>query len=345
MSRKTVYNANLVTEEKWEQVNKENKDLLEEFIEYKRSTGKSEETIYQYYSMLRIFFVWLLENAKNKFFVDITKRDLIKFQGYCLNTLGHSPNRVRTMRSAISSLSLYIESILDEDYPDFRNIVNKIEAPVKVPVREKTILTFKECEEVADRLLEEGKVQLACFMMVACYSGLRKQELTRLLVKDFTTNIKMALGNSFYKTSPIKVKGHGNRVEPKYVWNKADKYLKAWLEYREENGIECEYLFCRKTEKGYDKLLVSTANSFAESLNKYFDTGVLYMHCLRHLLVSELERAGLPMTVAQFLLGHSNLSVTEIYNDVPKDESMEQFADFFSGKVDKIENKKSLSDL
>lgn len=345
MSRKTVYNANLVTEEKWNNVNKDNKDLLAEFLEYKRSTGKSEETIYQYESMLRIFFVWLLENAKNKFFVDITKRDLIKFQGYCLNTLGHSPNRVRTMRSAISSLSLYIEAILDSEYPDFRNIVNKIEAPVKVPVREKTILTFKECEEVADRLLEEGKVQLACFMMVACYSGLRKQELTRLLVKDFTTNIKMALGNSFYKTSPIKVKGHGNRVEPKYVWNKADKYLKAWLEYREENGIECEYLFCRKTEKGYGKLLVSTANSFAESLNKYFDTGVLYMHCLRHLLVSELERAGLPMTVAQFLLGHSNLSVTEIYNDVPKDESMEQFADFFSGKVDKIENKKSLSDL
>lgn len=345
MSRKTVYNKDLVTEELWDKVNPENKSLLEEFIEYKRSTGKSEETIYQYYSMLRIFFVWLLENAKNKFFVDITKRDLIKFQGYCLNTLGHSPNRVRTMRSAISSASLFVENVLDDEYPNFRNIVNKIEAPVKVPVREKTILTFKECEEVADRLLEDGKVQLACFMMVACYSGLRKQELTRLLVKDFTTNIKMALGNSFYKTSPIKVKGHGNRVEPKYVWNKADKYLKAWLEYREENGIECEYLFCRKTEKGYDKLLVSTANSFAESLNKYFDTGVLYMHCLRHLLVSELERAGLPMTVAQFLLGHSNLSVTEIYNDVPKDESMEQFADFFSGKVDKIENKKYLSDL
>lgn len=344
MTRKTVYNANLVTEEKWKQVLQENKDLLEEFLEYKRSTGKSEETIYQYSSMLKVFFVWLLENAKNKFFVDITKRDLIKFQGYCLNTLGHSPNRIRTMRSAISSISLYIEGILDEDYPNFRNIVNKIEAPVKVPVREKTILTFKECEEVADRLLEDGKVQLACFMMVACYSGLRKQELTRLLVKDFTTNIKMALGNSFYKTSPIKVKGHGNRVEPKYVWNKADKYLKAWLEYREEKGIECEYLFCRKTEKGYDKLLVSTVNSFASTLTKEFGIPI-YCHNFRHVICSELERCGLPMTVAQFLLGHSNLSVTEIYNDVPKDESMEQFADFFSGKVDKIENKKSLSDL
>lgn len=338
MSRKTIYNKNLVTEELWGRVNLENKDLLEEFLEYKRSTGKSEETIYQYESMLRIFFVWLLENAKNKFFVDVTKRDLIKFQGYCLNTLKHSPNRVRTMRSAISSLSIYIESILDEDYPDFRNIVNKIEAPVKVAVREKTVLSFKECEMVADKLLEEGKYQLACFMMTACYSGLRKQELTRLLAKDFTTDIKMALGNSFYKTTPIKVKGHGNRVEPKYVWNKVNKYLKAWLNYREENNIECDYLFCRKDKGMYSQLLVSTANSFANTLTKEFNIPI-YCHNFRHLLVSELERAGLPMTVAQFLLGHSNLSVTELYNDVPKDESMEQFADFFSGKIDKVETK------
>ena len=78
--------------------------------------------------MLKIFLVWILEYAKNKEFVDINKRDLIKFQGYCLNTLGHSPNRVRTMRSAISSLSIYIENILDDVYPDFRNIVNKIES-------------------------------------------------------------------------------------------------------------------------------------------------------------------------------------------------------------------------
>ncbi len=343
MKRKTVYNHNLVTEEKWSQVNSENKELLSDFLEYKRSTGKSEETIYQYESQLKIFLVWLMENAKNKEFVDMNKRDIIKFQGYCLNTLGHSPSRIRSIRSAISSMSIYIESILDDVYPNFRNIVNKIEAPAKVPVREKTVLTFKECEEVADKLLEEGKYQLACFMMVACYSGLRKQELIRLLVKDFTTDVKMSLGNSFYKTTPIKVKGHGNRVEPRYVWNKADKYLKAWLDYRKEQGIECEYLFCRKTSNGYKKLLVSTANSFSESLDKYFGVRV-YLHSLRHLLVSELERAGLPMTVAQFLLGHSNLSITELYNDVPKDESMEQFADFFSGKVDKVE-KREISKL
>ena len=340
--RKTVYN-HIVSEDLWQQVNEENKSLLTEFLDYKRNTGKSEETIYQYQSQLKIFFVWLLEHAKNKEFIEINKRDIIKFQGYCLNTLGHSPARVRSMRSAISSLSQYVESMLDDVYPDFKNIVNKIEAPPLQPVREKTVLTFKECEEVADKLLKENRCQLACFMMVACYSGLRKQELTRLLVKDFTTDIKMALGSSFYKTTPIKVKGHGNRVEPKYVWNKVDKYLNAWLKQRKEEGIECEYLFCRKVEDRYEKMLVSTVNSFAQSLTREFGIPI-YCHNFRHTLCSELERCGLPLTVAQFLLGHSNLAVTEIYNDVPKDESMEQFSDFFQGKVKKL-SKKDIGNL
>lgn len=337
MSRKTVYN-NLVTQEEWEQVNEDNKDLMAEFLEYLGSVGRSKETISQYENDLKISFVWLLNNCKNKHFTEIKKRDVIKFQGFLLNTCGMSGARIRRLRSTLSSLSNYIENFLDDEYEDFRNIINKIEAPVLQSVREKTVLTFKECEEIADKLIKKGKIQLACFMMTACYSGLRKQELTRLLVKDFTSDINMSLGNSFYKTSPIKVKGKGNRMENRYVWNKVDKYLKLWLEYRKNNNIDCEYLFCRKVNNKYVQLVPKTINSFMRTLTNEFNVPI-YCHNFRHVLVSELERSGLPMTVSQFLLGHSSVSITEIYNDVPKDESMEQFSDFFNGKVKSIKKK------
>ena len=65
--RKTVYN-NIVSDDLWNSVNSENKELLIEFLDYKRNTGKSEETIYQYSSQIKIFLVWLLEHAKNKEF-------------------------------------------------------------------------------------------------------------------------------------------------------------------------------------------------------------------------------------------------------------------------------------
>lgn len=337
MKRKTVYNHNLVTEEKWDRVNSENKELLQEFLDYKRSTGKSEETIYQYESQIKIFLVWLLENAKNKEFVEIIKRDIIKFQGYCLNTLGHSPARIRSIRSALSSMSIYIENILDDIYPDFRNIINKIEAPKLEKVREKTILTMEECVDVCDKLLEEGKYQLACFLSIAIYSGMRKQELTRLLYKDFTEN-KQIIYNSFYKTSPIKLKGDRNKKESKLVWNKCDKYLNAWIKYREDNKIECEYLFCRELDGKWVKLLVSTVNSFVETYNRYFEHPI-YMHSFRHLFSTHLLQCGIPAEVVQMLLSHNDVSTTlNFYDDREKDETLKGFENFFSGEASQIKS-------
>jgi hypothetical protein len=68
MSRSTVYN-NIVTGEEFSQVNKENIELLNEWVEYLQSTDKSPETIKQFIKDANIFFVWLLQNSNNKFFV------------------------------------------------------------------------------------------------------------------------------------------------------------------------------------------------------------------------------------------------------------------------------------
>lgn len=153
----------------------------------------------------------------------------------------------------------------------------------------------------------------------------------------------MTLGDSFYKTTPIKVKGHGERKESKYLWNKADKWLKAWLKFREDNNIDCEYLFCRKDSGVWKQLLVASANSFAQSLDKEFESPI-YMHNFRHLLCSELVRAGLPLDVPKMLLGHGNVSVTAIYSDVPEEDTMGQYESFFKGEV-KTVDKKGLGDL
>nr|HPI98396.1 hypothetical protein [Synergistales bacterium] len=66
--------------------------------------------------------------------------DIIKYQNHLLNDLKLSSNRIRRMKSTLSSLSNYIVNILDDDYPEFKNIILKIEAPQKNLVREKTII-------------------------------------------------------------------------------------------------------------------------------------------------------------------------------------------------------------
>lgn len=113
---------------------------MNDFLEYLRSIGKADSTVKAYTSDLYIFFVWVLQNADNKYFPEISKRDIISYQNWLLRNNENSPARVRRLKSTLSSLSNYIEAILDDELPNFRSIVRKIENPVNEPTREKTVL-------------------------------------------------------------------------------------------------------------------------------------------------------------------------------------------------------------
>lgn len=136
MGRKTKQNK-ITSPELIAQVNPENLRLMEDFLEYLKSTGRSEGTIKGYRNDCLIFFVWALQNAKNKYFPEISKRDIVAYQNWLISNNENSPARVRRIKSTLSSLSNYIESILDDELPDFKPIIRKIESPINQPVREK----------------------------------------------------------------------------------------------------------------------------------------------------------------------------------------------------------------
>ncbi len=64
-------------------------------------------------------------------------------------------------------MSNFIENILDEDFPDFRNIINKIPAPASQLVREKTVFENEDLEELLNKLVEEQMYQEACCLALA----------------------------------------------------------------------------------------------------------------------------------------------------------------------------------
>ena len=141
------------------QGNVRNQDLKKEFLNYLKAINRSDGTIRQYGSDLDIFFCWVLQNAGNKEFSKITKRDIIAFQGWLINENGNSPARVRRLKATISSLSNFCENILsdeEEDYASFRSIVRKIENPPLQLVREKTVWEEEQLEELLRKLTELG---------------------------------------------------------------------------------------------------------------------------------------------------------------------------------------------
>lgn len=342
MGRKTVYNK-IFNEEDWEKVNPNNKDLFNQWKMYLMSTDKSKGTIDQYYNDLRILAIFLMKNLGNKFIVDLNKRDVIAFQGYSINEWGHSSNRTRRIRSCLSSLCNFIENIMDDLYPDFRNIVNKIEAPSKKPVREKTILSEEQVNNLLNILVESKQYQKACVFALAANSGARLNELLRFKVSYFD-DVNL-LNNSYYKTpEKVRIKGRGRDGGSKYKFilkNGFQEYLNLWLEERKRLDITNKELFVTRRNGEWLPAQDTTLQSWKTTFSKLLGVD-FYFHSLRHYLTTKLRSNNIPDKIIKEFFGWETIDMIEIYDD---NEAEDDFAKFFTSEgVKKVENK-GLSDI
>lgn len=327
--RTTVYNS-FQKPEKWEEVAAKNRRLLKDFLNYCQANDRSPATIKQYANKLSTFFIWNLENNDNKFFVDCRKRDFVNFIGYGRLELKWSSSHLAATKSCLSSLSNYVERVLDDEYPNFKNLISSLE-PIHVNhIREKTVLTVEQIEEALQKLSGRGDHQLACYLSLLFSSGVRKSEALQMKLEFFTDeNVVFDL---MYKTPKIRTKGRGvqGKQVPRYVFKyEFDPYLQAWLKQREELGIESEYLFVTKRYGEWVPANVSTANTWAGELSELMDTDI-YSHALRHAWTTKLSREKYPVEIIQKLQAWSSSDMVSIYNDMGDEEGL---MDFFASKT------------
>jgi len=340
MSRKTQQNT-ITSPELLKQVNEENIRLLNDFVTYMKSVQRSDRTIQGYISDIHIFFVWNLQNNKNKFFVDITKRDIISYQNWLVSNNKNSPARVRRLKSALSSMSNYIENILDDEYEGYRPIVRKVESPINQPVREKSIFTDEQLDNLLSELVDKKRYKQACMLAMAMCSGRRKSELVRFKLSYFTD--ENIICGSIYKTpEKIKTKGRsGGKYLTCYVLaNKFKPYLDLWVKEREELGITSDWLFPIDNEKD-EQMQSDTLNSWALTFTHMLGED-FYWHSLRHYFCTKLARMNLPDSIIQDIIGWESSDMVRLYKDISADE---QFEKYFDENGIKEIKKTSLSDL
>ena len=324
MARTTVYN-NITSPEKIELISDENKYLMREFVDYLQSIDRAQSTIEQYKHDLNIFFVWNAEHNDNTWFTKVSKREFAKFQAYALNEWNWSPNRIRRVKAVLSSLSNYIENILDEEeeFQGYRSVVRKIESPAKEEVREKTIITNEEVQMILDTLVEQEKYQLACLFALAAFGGARKSELLRYKVSYFDDENIMSTASLYRSPEKIKTKGRGKNGKQLYKYTLLDfkKYYDLWMAERQRLGIEDECLFVNKNG---DPLSVGSMDNYAEYFSKLLGRP-FYWHSLRHQLCTRLFKLGLPANVIQEYFGWSSIEMTSVYNDSDASDTFGQY--------------------
>jgi len=325
--RSTVYHR-IVSPEKWESVSQKNKDLLNEFLNYLRSANKSPATIAQYEAQLRTFFVFMLERCENKFFVDLKKREFVKYFGYLTNELEVSPNRICSIRAVLSSLSNFIERIMDEDYPQFRNLVKVLEPVDKAFVRERPVLTMDQIKECLEKLEADKKYQVAACLAVLAASGMRKSEIIQMKMEYFEKD-RLIYNGLAYETDKIRTKGRGKagKVVTRIVFRNLvdlDHYIDLWRKKREELGIKDEWMFVVYHDGSYEQATQSTINSFARTIGRYLGED-FFVHNVRHTTSTALELAGYPIDVVQTIFRWADPKMVKYYSNISDTQSLEKF--------------------
>ena len=319
-----TYRKVITSPELTEQINPENKKLMERFLK-NFATRRSPKSVVTYRSNLTIFFTWNLLENDNISFIEAKKRDLMDFFDYCVTELQWSPNRFAQCHSSLSSFSTWIENVYDDKYPEFRNLLPKIDKPSKELVRKKSVFTKEELDGLMEYLGGIDRPQEQCLLALAMASGARVSELARFTTTMIDEDHTEFDGLFLETTEEMQVKGRG--VNGKQIVRYIIKdiflpYYKQWLPIREEimkrNHKTHDYIFIRQDG---EPAQVSTFRSWMEKWDRALDKH-LYAHSLRHFWTTYLLAAGLEKELVQELQQWSSDTLVSLYNDATaKDRS------------------------
>lgn len=159
-----------------------------------------------------------------------------------------------------------------------------------------------EAEEPAPKRLRAAR--LACLIEVLYATGLRVSELIALPISAAERNARM-----------LTVRGKGNKERLVPLNEAAKKAMREYLALLSANGVrQTKWLFPSFGQTGH-----LTRQHFARELKMLAAAAGLRQvspHVLRHAFASHLLHNGADLRVVQTLLGHADISTTQIYTHV-----------------------------
>ncbi len=258
--------------------------------------------------------------------------DLMKFMNFCHKEIGnidtndvkaylrnltqHEENKTTIARN-ISTLRSFYKFLMIEKVVS-HNPMENIELP-KLDKRLPNTLDEEDIDKLLDIKTSDAFSYRNKAMLELMYAtGLRVSELVNLKVHDI--DLDMALVQTMGKGSKERIIPIGDYALyyiNEYLTNYRDSMLK-----REYN----DYLFLnnhgkKMTRQGFFKILKKIAQE--NGVEKNFSP-----HTLRHSFATHLLNHGADLRSIQELLGHSDISTTQIYTHVSNRQLRENYDEF-----------------
>ncbi|MFC2948252.1 site-specific tyrosine recombinase XerD [Virgibacillus sediminis] len=290
-------------------------DALNDFFHYLQiERGLSENTLNSYRRDLDKYIRYVKNVEQKSSWDDVTRNDIIGF----LHWLKDSGKSSATMSRHVSSIRSFHQFLIREQ------LVNQdASLHIETPRKERKLPDVLSMEEVDALLSIPGSTPLAIrnkAMLELLYAtGLRVSELITLKVSDLhlTMGFVQCLG-----------KGERERIVP--IGKTAEKAVRQYLE--ESRGLLIKrrpgenILFVNQhgkplSRQGFWKILKAAVRE--AGIKK-----TITPHTLRHSFATHLLENGADLRIVQEMLGHVDISTTQIYTHVTKSRLTDVYKTF-----------------
>lgn len=268
----------------------------------------SNNTILSYKRDLNLLCLYLKKNT-----LDINNADILKYLDY----LKSEDIKAKSVARKISTFNSFYKFMLIEKKISI-NPVDKIDLP-KIDNSLPSILSIEEVDDLLDIKIKDNFSARNKAMLELMYgTGLRVSELVNLNLNDI---------DLFNATVRTIGKGNKERIIPMgdFAIDALNIYIEEYRDSMLKNRI-CDKLFLNNhglnmTRQGFFKILKQIAKE--KGIQKEFSP-----HTLRHSFATHLLNNGADLRSIQEMLGHYNLSTTQIYTHVANEKLKDDYNKF-----------------
>lgn len=285
-------------------------ELVMDFIEHLEvERGRSSKTAENYRRYLERF----LEFSGTELKVESISSELIRKYRLWLNRyVGDSGSELATITQAYHLIALrgFLNYLSKRDISSLAP--NKIELP-KVHRKQVTFLHFEEVERMLEAVPDDNSpvaLRDHAILELLFSSGLRVSELVNLNRDHINT-----------KRREFMVRGKGQKDRPIFISPSAAEQIEAYLAIRNDTLAPLFLNYSRNntsdTTGDFRRL---TSRSIQRIISKYAKlagiTKHVSPHTMRHSFATDLLMNGADIRSVQSMLGHSNISTTQVYTHV-----------------------------
>ena len=271
-------------------IDRENNLYIKEFLSYLAfEKGNSSNTIAGYERDLRIFSEYV-----NKNLIEVTEEDIYDYIKEINDKLKKNSvlRKVATIRNFYKFC--YLNKIVKEDPT---GMIKSIKREKRLP----EVLSLEEVKKIIDNCKHTpGGMRDRLIIKFLIATGARISEILNLKISD--------VENQNYEF--IKVLGKGSKYRVIPIYDSLEKEIKEYMTEL-KGATETFNLFPGTRRENFWKRLKVIAKNAGIEKN-------IYPHIFRHSLATVLLSNGADIRIVQEILGHSNISTTEIYTHVEK---------------------------